>query len=130
MSKSPVRDETVPLMKEELSVSKRDVAIGRVRITTKTETSEEMAEATLDRDAVEVTRVPINQPVDATPPVRTDGDTTIFPVMEERLVVIKQLVLVEELHVRQRVEHEVVRTPVRLRRQHAMIEHVDPDGSP
>lgn len=129
MGKSPVPDDVVPLMEEAVSVAKREVTTGTVRVTTRTSTCEEIAEATLKQDAVEVIRVPVDLPVDTIPPVRTEGETTIFPVVEERLVVSKQLVLVEELHIRRRIEQEVVRTPVQLRRQNAVIERLGEEGS-
>ena len=128
MGKSPVRDDVVPLMEEAMSVAKREVTTGTVRVTTKTATHEEIAETTLKHDAFDVFRVPIDLPVDTIPPVRTDGETTIFPVVEERLVVSKQLVLVEELHIRRRIEQDVVRTPVQLRRQDAVIKRLDNEG--
>ena len=121
---------SVQLVAEELTLSKRSVAAGSVRVSTKTHTHEEMAEITLDRAGVEVTRVPINRVVDAPPPVRHDGDTMIVPVIEERLVVTKQLYLVEEVHIHQRLAQETVRTSVPLRRQHVVIERTDDDGRP
>ena len=48
----------------------------------------------------------------------------IVPVLEEVLVVQKQLVLKEELHIRRRVETEAVEVPVSLRKQRAIVERV------
>ena len=73
-------------------------------------------------------RVPVNRLVDAVPGVRTEGDVTIVPVLEERFVIVKQLYLKEELHIRHRVETTVERVPVTLRRQTATVERVDADG--
>ena len=118
--------DTLQLLEEALKVSKRQVSGETVRVSTRTETHEEIAEVSLERATVEVIRVPMDRLVDEAPAVRNEGDTMIVPVVEERLVVVKQLYLVEELHIRQRVEHELVRTPIALRRQHAVIERVDP----
>jgi stress response protein YsnF len=41
--------------------------------------------------------------VETAPEIRTEGDVTILPVVEEVLVVEKRLVLKEELHIRRRV---------------------------
>ena len=117
----------IPVMEETLSVAKRDIATGAVRVTTRTETHDDIAEATLERTSVDVTRVPIGRTVAEAPPVRTEGDVTIVPVLEERLVLTTQLVLVEELHIRQRTTHETVREPVSLRRQRVTIERVEGD---
>jgi stress response protein YsnF len=51
------------------------------------------------------------------------------PVLEEVLVVTKQLVLKEELHIRRRVDTEVVEVPISLRKQRAIVEREAPDGS-
>ena len=122
--------EVIALLEETLTVSKRRKVTGRVRIATHTETSEAHAEAEVDRYRVEVTRVPVGRVVDEAPLARAEGDTTIIPVVEERYVVVKQLVLVEELRIRHVLERETVSEPVTLRRQHAAIERFDPDGEP
>src|SRR5215211_4768300 len=68
---------------EERHVEKRQVATGRVTVRTTTEVSEEVARATLEGESVEVTRVPVNREIDAASSIRTDGDVTIIPVVEE-----------------------------------------------
>lgn len=118
----------IPLVEETLHVSKRDVVTGTVRVSTRTEVVEETADVTLDRTLAEVTRVPIGRLVEEPPAVRTEGDVTIVPVFEERFVVIKQLYLTEELHIRHGVQQVVSHTPVPLRRQTAIIERLDADG--
>ncbi|RYC29964.1 DUF2382 domain-containing protein [Lichenibacterium minor] len=113
------------VVEERLAVAKRRVASGTVRISTTTEMVEEVAEVELDRYRVEVTHVPVGRIVDEVPLARAEGDTTILPVVEERFVVVKQLFLKEELHIRHVVEREVARTPVVLRRQHATVDRSD-----
>ena len=110
------------VVEERLAVGKARVAGATVRVSTTTEVVEETAEVELDRYRVEITRVPIGKTVETAPLARVEGDTTIVPVLEERFVVVKQLFLAEELHIRHVVEREVVREPVRLRRQHATVE--------
>jgi stress response protein YsnF len=122
------RSEVIPILAETLEVSKRSVTTGRVRVSTYTETREESAEIELDRTAVDVVRVPVGRVVDEVPKVRNEGSTTIVPVVEERLVVVKQIFLKEELHIRHAVTRETVRQPVELRQQRAVIEHLDADG--
>jgi stress response protein YsnF len=67
--------------------------------------------------------------VDAAPPVRTEGDVTIVPVLEEVLVVEKRLVLKEELRIRRSRRQETEEIPVRLRKQRAVVERSDEEGS-
>ncbi len=122
--------ETIELLAETLAVSKRRKATGSVRIGTRTETIEALAEVELDRYRVEVTRVPVGRVVDVAPLARAEGDTTIVPVVEEHYVVVRQLVLVEEVRIRHVLERETVSEPVLLRRQRAVIERLDPGGVP
>jgi stress response protein YsnF len=121
-----VSEEVVPLVEETAVVGKRQVVTGRVRVQTVTDTIEELAHADVQRESVEVTRVPIDRMVETAPEIRTEGDVTIVPVLEEVLVVEKRLVLKEELHIRRRVETETVEVPVTLRKQRAVVERDAP----
>jgi stress response protein YsnF len=117
----PTQD-ALSIVEEELRVEKRQVATGKVTVRTTTEISDEVARATLEGESVEVTRVPINREIDAAPSIRTDGDVTIIPVVEEVIVIEKRLVLKEEIHLRRTVTREDVAVPVKLRKQRAIIE--------
>ena len=121
-----VSEETIALAEEVLKVGKREVVTGRVRVRTETETVETAARADLEGESVEVTRVPRDEFVEAAPPVRTEGDVTILPVVEEVLVVETRLLLKEEIHVRRTATRETVEIPVTLRRQRAVVERIDP----
>jgi stress response protein YsnF len=122
-----VSEEVIPLVEETATVGKRQVVTGRVRVQTVTDTIEEVAQANVQRETVEVTRVPIDRIVESAPEVRTEGDVTILPVLKEVLVVEKRLLLKEELHIRRRVETETVEVPVTLRKQRAVVEREAPD---
>lgn len=119
-------EQTLTLAEEVLRVGKRQVVTGRVRVRTETETVETTAGAELEGETVEVTRVPCERYVDAAPPVRTEGDVTILPVVEEVLVVETRLLLKEEIHLRRTATRERVEIPVTLRRQRAVVERIDP----
>ena len=121
----------LPLIEETASIDKRAVETGRVRVSTHTETIDQILRETLRSDMVGVTRVPFNRTLaegEAVPQVRTENGVTIIPVLEEILVVEKRLVLKEEVHVRQTTSGEDVEVPVMLRRQHAVVERIGPDG--
>jgi uncharacterized protein (TIGR02271 family) len=122
--------ETYPIVEEEARIHKRAVSTGKVRVRTSVEFTEEIARANLEEQRVEITRVPVNRVVDKAPAVRTENDTTIIPVVEEVLVVEKQLVLKEELHVRRRVIEDQVEVPVPLRKQRAVVERLNAAGEP
>jgi len=120
-------DSAIPVAEERLAVATRRVPTGRVRVETRTETVEEVAVAELETSEVEISRVPIDTDVDAAPEIRTDGNVTIIPVVEERIVLTKQLVLKEEIHVRRRQSVESVQIPVSLRRLQAFVTRTNPE---
>jgi len=113
--------EVLPVVEEIVSVEKRPVRTGRVRIETVTEAVEDIARAELGVSDVEVTRVPVDREIETVPEIRTEGDVTIVPVVEEVLVVTKRLVLKEEVHITRRQSSQAVEVPVTLRRQRAIV---------
>lgn len=121
------QDDILPVMEEQVSVTAQRQVRGRVRVTTRTETLEASLPVDLSEVNVEVTRVPVDRAVDHQPDVVTDGDLTIVPVVEERLVVTRQLFVREEIHIRRTEHHETVDVPVTTRRQVADIDRVPVD---
>ena len=120
----------LPLVAETSHLEKRSVRTGKVRINTVLENVEEIASATLQEERVEVTRVPVNLPVKEAPTVRTVDGVTIVPVLEEIMIIEKQLILKEELHIHRRVTTEKIEVPVSLKKQRAVIERVEGDSHP
>ena len=119
---SPDPDEiVVPLRAEELVISRRKVDGEAVRVATLTREREQQIDEELRHDRVEITRVPIGRRVESAPPVRAEGDVTIMPVLEEIIVVERQLILKEEIHIRQLRTTERHRETVVLREQDAVI---------
>ena len=55
-----------------------------------------------------------------------EGDILVVPVVEEVLVMEKRLLITEELRIRIVHSHERVEQTVPLRRQRAMVEHLQP----
>jgi uncharacterized protein (TIGR02271 family) len=117
--------EVIPLVEEELVVTKHQVETGRVRVRTEVQWRTDHARAELFRDHVEVERVPVGREVEAVPPIREDGDMVIIPVVEEVLVVEKRLVLKEEVRLKRTRSVEHVGEPVRLRAMQAVVERED-----
>lgn len=118
----PKAVETIvmPLAIEDAVVSKR-VRRTLVRASRTTSNRSEAVEVDLKQEQVVIERVPIGRIVDAVPPVRQDGDVTIMPVVEEELVVVRRLVLKEEVHIR-RVQTTVSHVEtVTLRQQHVSV---------
>jgi stress response protein YsnF len=122
---------TIPVVEETARIEKRAVETGRVRVSTRTETVDQVLRESLRSDTVEVTRVPVDRTLsegEVPPAVREEDGVTIIPVLEEILVVEKRLVLKEGVHVRRSRAAEDVEVPVTLRRQHAVVERVSLDG--
>ncbi|MBA2467717.1 MAG: YsnF/AvaK domain-containing protein [Sphingomonas sp.] len=119
---TPEEYAAIPLVEERLSVGKREVETGRVRVRVTVEEREETITEQLARDDVQIERVPRNERLTEMPHVRLEGSTTIIPVVEEVLVTEKVLVLVEEIHVRRRTEMETVQIPTTVRSERATVE--------
>jgi len=120
----PLEQVVIPLHAEEVSVGKRQVATGRVKVSTLTRAREELVEEILQSERVEVDRVPVGKVITQMPEVRTEDDTMIIPVVEEVVVLQRQLVLKEEVRVRRIRETQNYREHVVLRRQEAVITRV------
>lgn len=113
---------TIPVAAEELRVGTRRAVTGRVRVHVSTLTEDSPVQADLAGQRVEVTRIPLDREVTERPDIRTEGDLTVIPVLEEVLFIERRLILREEIHLRRIAETERVETTVPLRRQQVAIE--------
>lgn len=125
------RGLVIPVVEERLEVSRERVETGRVRITKSVEAREVVVDDPLKRESVRVEHVPINQVVTgAVPQVREEGDVTVIPILEERVVTRTELVLVEEVRIHR--EHSEYHNPQRvtLRKEVVAVERFGEDGRP
>jgi uncharacterized protein (TIGR02271 family) len=117
-----------PLMEEDLHVTKRVIDTGQgIRLRKTVAEREEVLDQPLRQDELVVEHVPIGRVIsDAeVPAVRQEGDTMVVPVLEEVLVVQKQLLLKEELHITRR-QHQISRPQtVVLRSEQITVERFD-----
>ena len=121
--------DVITVVEERASVTVERREAGGVRVRVTTEPVEEQLSVDLGSQTVEVTRHPKGHEIDAIPEPREEGDLLIVPVVEERAVVVTKLFLTEEIHIRRNRTTETVAVPVTLRRQHAVVEQLDP-GQP
>ncbi|WP_428487421.1 DUF2382 domain-containing protein [Rhodopila sp.] len=121
VSSSDPGDLVVPLHAEDLSVERRTVE-RKLRINIRTVNHDHLVDEAVTHEKVEIERTPIGRPVDAVPPVREEGDTTVISVVEEVLVVERRLVLKEEIRLRRVRTTERHRETVTLREQQVVIE--------
>jgi uncharacterized protein (TIGR02271 family) len=125
------RGLVIPVVEERLEVSRERVETGRVRITKSVEAREVVVDDPLKRESVRVEHVPINQVVTgAVPQVREEGDVTVIPILEERVVTRTELVLVEEVRIHR--DHSEYHDPQRvtLRKEVVAVERFGEDGRP
>ncbi len=113
----------IPLVGETLQLGKRTVETGTVRLHIAVEEQTETVEIPLTRTRWDIQHVPINKVVADAPLTRVEGATTVYPVMAERLVVTRELVLVEELRVTRMEDTEVSASEHLVRRQVVVEEH-------
>ncbi len=114
----------VPLHVEELSVSIQPVVTGRVRVHVQTHEREQAVDEPVHSTRVEVERVAIGRVVDAHPPVREEGDTTIISVVEEVLVIERRLMLKEEIRLTRVTTRGQHKETLVLREEQATIERL------
>jgi uncharacterized protein (TIGR02271 family) len=125
------RGLVIPVVEEQLEVSRERVETGRVRISKTIESREVVVDDPLHREKVRVEHVPINQVVTGdVPQIREEGDVTVVPILEERVVTRTELVLVEEVRIhRDRSEYHDPQT-VTLRKEVVAVERFGEDGRP
>jgi uncharacterized protein (TIGR02271 family) len=92
----------IPVTEEVPVISKRTVETGRLRISRKVSEREVVLDEPLLRHEVQIERVSIGRDVPAgeqLPGIRYEGETMIVPVLEEVPVVVKKIVLTEEIRI-------------------------------
>lgn len=127
---SDARGLVIPVVEEQLEVSRERVGTGRVRISKSVE-AREVVDDPLSRETLRVEHVPINQVVTGErPQVREEGDVTVVPILEERLVTRTELVLVEEVRIHR--DRSQYHNPQRmtLRKEVVAVERFGEDGGP
>lgn len=75
------------------------VTTGTVRIEKRSEAYSEAVDVPLMVEIYEGHRVPFGTSLQEAPSIRQEGETTIYPVVEEQVVITTQLILREEIHV-------------------------------
>ena len=115
-------DTVIPVVEERLNVGKRTLQ-NRVQLRKYVTERTKTADVPLFSERVEVEHVTINRPVDEPTPVRYEGDTMIVPLYEE--VLVKQLMLVEEVRVTTRRSERHNPQEVTLRREEIEVTRTD-----
>jgi uncharacterized protein (TIGR02271 family) len=121
-------DLSLPVTEERLEVGREVVDTGRtLRLRKEVDAVPERVSEPVATDVVDVQRVPVGRVVDQAPAVRQEGDVMVVPVVKERMVIRKELVLVEEIRLTRRREVQQVQADVVLRHERVVAERFDPD---
>ncbi len=126
---APPGEVVIPLAEDTVSVSKREVETGRVRVALTTEMQTIVARETLRGRRVEIERVDVGRTLaegEAPPTPHEEGDTLVIPVIEETAVVVKRLVVREEVGLRFVPTERPFEETVEVRRQSATVERAPP----
>jgi stress response protein YsnF len=115
----------IPIVEEQAHFLKHEVALEHVSVHTSSEEEQVLVRDHVRREHVDITRVAKNEEVARAPSIRVEGDVTIVPILEERLVIEKRLFLVEELHLRRTEQSEEFVVPMTLRHTRVEIERDD-----
>ncbi len=113
---------SIPLIEERLTIDKRTVETGKVRLHKTVQEYSETLDEPLDIYTYDIERVILNQPIENLPTTRHQGDTTIYPLVEEQLILTKQLILKEEVRVTRRHSERRDNQVITLRREHLTVE--------
>ena len=120
------QDLHLPILKEELEIQKQKKITGVVRLEKTVRTTESVVEEDLIKESILVEHVPVNRRIDQAVMTRQEGDTTIIPIMEEIMIVTKQLVLKEEIRITRRREQSHYQETVPLRAEEVEIKRLEP----
>ena len=115
----------MPIVEEQLSVTRDRVATGTVRVDKRVERRVHHIDEPVVRERFEVEHKRVDRIVDRAPEIRHEGDVLIIPLLEEVLIVEKRLVVREELHVKRVRELSRVQQDVTLETEHANVERID-----
>lgn len=113
--------EKVALAKEEVEFSKQTVLGEKVSVTRTTSRQQHVIDELLTQEQVEIQHVAIGEKVTTMPPIREENDLVIIPIVEEKIEVIRTLILKEEIHIKKVRKDERFHQVVELRSQQAVI---------
>lgn len=123
----------IPVVAEELSIERRRVKRGTVRVHKRVAAREEVVDEPTIREEIHVEHVPVNALIEGEPPQpRTEGDVFIIPVIEEVLVVERRLLVREEVRISRRRTRVSNPQRVTLRREYIEVERIptEPEATP
>jgi uncharacterized protein (TIGR02271 family) len=114
----------IPVIQEQLHITKQVIESGTISISKKIIEENYDAELSVYHEDLVVERIAKNEYIEGDlPKIRTDGDTTIIPVIKE--IIIKRIMLIEELHITKRKTDALVPVHEVLRKEEITISRSD-----
>ncbi|HEY0747704.1 MAG TPA: DUF2382 domain-containing protein [Steroidobacteraceae bacterium] len=120
---------TFPVIAEKVTVHKTLADNGGLRLRKVVHEDVVEVDEELTSEAVKLTRVPIDREVCGPVEVRYEDGVTIIPIVEERLVIRRQRVLVEEIHLSRTSHTKRAPQSVTVRREEIIAERQDPGSA-
>lgn len=113
---------TIPVLEEQLKVSKKVIETARVTLSKTVKESIESFEIPLKEEEIVVKRVPKNELIETMPAAsRYEGDVMIIPILKEVAVIEKRIMLVEEIHVSKKQTEKTETQEVALRKEEVKV---------
>jgi uncharacterized protein (TIGR02271 family) len=112
----------VPVVREEVDVSREQVETGVVRVRKIVQERVELIDEPVLHDEVSIEHVAINRPVEGPQPPREEGNVLIVPVYEEVVTVQRQWILREEIRFSRREVRTRHREEVVVREESVVVE--------
>jgi stress response protein YsnF len=110
----------IPLAEEELTVDKKLVETGKVRLSNRVEEEQARIRETLAQERVRVERLATDHMLDQPPELREEPDRLVVPVFEE--VLVKRYRVTEEVHLIRERSTEAYDETVTLRSNKVEVE--------
>ena len=121
LSKQVTESVTVPIIEEQVRIDVAEQVTGKVRIVKSVTSETVQVEEPYTQENVSIERIAINEFVDEVPPaVRYEGNVMIVPVLQE--VLVKKILLVEELRVTTAIKSSSESKEVTLRKESVDIQ--------
>ncbi len=121
LSELALARQVIPVVHEEVDIGKRVVS-EQVRVYTAVRERPEAVNVELEDIEVSVEHVPVGRVLEGKAEMRTEGDVTIIPIVEERVVVTKQLYLKEEVRITRKRTTRTHTDTVTLREEEVKVE--------
>jgi stress response protein YsnF len=118
--------DTIKVVEEQLDVQRRRAEVGAVRVRLATSVRTDIVDAPVVARTFEVERIERNAVVQAEREPWYEGEVLVVPVYEE--VVVRQLVLKEELRIVPTFRVQPAAQAVELKSQSVVIERRDAEG--